>query len=217
MTSHDQAAALQDAGHLFRAAQLFAVTAPGLARAYVGQLREKLAMVDVEMGPDARASFCHHCSTVLVPGWNCRVRVHAGTDKTPLDDAVFPALSSAADAALATPSSKKIKASAPLAGTVNHVRFSCDACRQVATEIPVAHERGVPKNRLKSASDKCRRRRSAQHSRVNFDTRPSNRAVLPPTARPRRPRPLHQLLYSFNFNAMKAMQLLWPASTPPCV
>jgi RNase P subunit RPR2 len=62
---------------LLRCADAYALASPEAARHFAQRARELANERGLRLDEATRAAFCAHCSTALVPGVNCAVRVTA--------------------------------------------------------------------------------------------------------------------------------------------
>jgi RNase P subunit RPR2 len=197
-----QAWAHEDGVHLLRCAQALALTAPSMARFFVAQMREKTAQAGLTLDDAAAGLFCRYCSTVLVPGVNCRVRVRtrmdsrvratAVMDPVPVSVAVHTpkaGSSSTSSTSSTTPTAATPKAMAALSlalpGVTNCVSLYCDTCARAATTLPGTERAWRAHERIK----KRRLQQSTSTKKKQLKTMLRTSAV-----QPARIRPAHQLL-----------------------
>lgn len=62
--------------NLFKLAKIVFRDNPKLANRYVKLARKNAMSVNLRISNELRKKFCKHCDSYLVPGKNCRVRLH---------------------------------------------------------------------------------------------------------------------------------------------
>ena len=67
---------LSTVNNLFKLAEVVSRDNPKLANKYINLARKNAMKVNLKLPRNLKRKFCKHCYSYLVPGKNCRVRMH---------------------------------------------------------------------------------------------------------------------------------------------
>jgi RNase P subunit RPR2 len=107
-------------------------------------MRQQLMAAGVGTAPEVEQLFCQHCSTMLLPGINCTVRLvtrisrksRSNINIEPVNDLQTPTSRPAKfKFAPSASASKRLSAAAALRGAINQLVYKCRACGFAATAL----------------------------------------------------------------------------------